>query len=477
MSFRIAAVIIAVSVSMAPAFAQKESGANELALSSKDAKRVQLLMDRAAKDKTAWDVLEGLTTEVGPRLAGTEAEARARDWAVAKMRKLGFKNVHVENFEMPYWARVHETASIVSPYPQPLKVTALGNSIGTPEGGVTGEVVRFETLDALKSAPMTGLEGKIVFVDEVMARTQDGSGYGVAVEKRSGAANEAGKRGALAAIIRSVGTDSHRNPHTGAMRYKDGVRRVPIAALSNPDADQLARALRHARGSVKVRLDIAVDIRDKTTSGNVIGDIPGKSDEIIAIGGHLDSWDLGTGAIDDAAGAAITMAAAKLVAGLKGKPERTIRVILWGSEERGLIGARAYIKAHQNELSRYVVAAESDLGADRIWQLRTHVGESALPKTALIARALHPLGIDPGDNQSDGGSDTSTFEKAGVPVLELYQSAWKYFDIHHTPDDTLDKVDPDALEQNVAAWAVMLYLASDLPGGFRDSNAPAAVSP
>jgi len=470
-----AAGILAVAA-IAPAFAQSAGGTPAARLSETEARRVETLIARALDDDTAWRLVEGLTTEIGPRLAGSAAEARARDWAVAKMKALGFKNVRVETFEMPYWARLHESAAIVAPFPQPLAVTALGGTVGTPEGGVVGEVVRFETLDALKAAPSTGLEGKIVFVDEKMTRTQDGSGYGVAVAKRSGAANEAGRRGALAAIIRSVGTDSHRNPHTGGMRYDEGARRVPTAALSNPDADQLARALAHAKEPVKVRLDIAVEAGETTTSGNVIGEIPGETGEIIVIGGHLDSWDLGTGAIDDAAGIAITMAAAKLVGDLKGKPKRTIRVVLWGAEEPGILGAKAYAEAHKDELARHALAAESDFGAGRIWRLQTRFGDGALGKAALIASALKPLGVGPGDNEASGGPDVSTLDKAGVPVIELRQSGWDYFDLHHTPDDTLDKVDPDDLKQNVAAWAAAVYLASELPGGFRDAPA-AAVSP
>lgn len=463
---RISAALAILIAAIAPAFAQSEGGTVAARLSDNDARRVETLIARALEDDTAWRLVESLTTEIGPRLAGSAAEARARDWAVARMKALGFKNVRVETFEMPYWARLHESAAIVAPFPQPLTITALGGTVGTPEGGVVGEVVRFETLDALKAAPPTGLEGKIVFVDEKMTRTQDGSGYGVAVAKRSGAANEAGRRGALAAIIRSVGTDSHRNPHTGAMRYDEGAARVPTAALSNPDADQLARALAHAKEPVKVNLDIAVETRE-TTSGNVIGEIPGESGEIIVIGGHLDSWDLGTGAIDDAAGIAITMAAAKLVAGLKGKPKRTIRVVLWGAEEPGLLGAKAYVKAHEGELARHALAAESDFGAGRIWQLQTHFGDGALGKAALVAGALKPLGVGPGDNEASGGSDVSTLDKAGVPVIELRQSGWDYFDLHHTPDDTLDKVDPADLAQNVAAWAAMVYLASEIDGSFR----------
>jgi Zn-dependent M28 family amino/carboxypeptidase len=428
---------------------------------------IDALIARAMKDDRAYEIVASLTTEVGPRLGGTDAEARARAWGEAKLRSLGFKNVRIETFDMPVWTRVSESAAIVSPYPQPLHATALGNSVSTPAGGLEGEVVRFPTLAALQRAPMTGLEGKIVFVDEPMTRTQDGSGYGVAVAKRSGAANEAGKRGALAAVIRSVGTDTHRFPHTGNMNYAEGVTPVPTAALSNPDADLLADALRRAKGPVRLRLDLQTQRIEKAQSGNVIGEIPGRTDELIVIGGHLDSWDLGTGAVDDAAGIAITIAAAKLVDEMKGKPGRTLRVVMWGAEEVGIHGGRAYAERHKGDLARHALAAESDFGAGRVWQLRTRFGQGREAHAKDLAEALRPLGVGPGNAEAGGGADIGALRAAGVPVLDLAQDGSDYFDLHHTANDTLDKIDPEALKQNVAAWAVMLYLASEMEGGFR----------
>jgi Zn-dependent M28 family amino/carboxypeptidase len=439
------------------------------ALTADQARNVDRLIDTALKDNLAWDILESLTTEVGPRLGGSPAEARAREWGAAKLKSLGFKNVRIETYRMPYWARVSERAEIVLPFPQPLMVTALGRSKATPEGGVTGEVVRFSTLLDLQTAPETGLEGKIVFVDEPMARTQDGSGYGTAVAKRSQAAVEAGKRGAVASLIRSAGTDSHRNPHAGGGLSGPGETAIPAAALSNPDADQLARALKRAKGPVIVKLDLQVETRDSVESGNVVGEIPGQTDELIVIGGHLDSWDLGTGAIDDASGIAITMAAAKLVDNLKGKPKRTIRVVMWGAEEVGIYGGKAYAEAHKDDLDRHVIAAESDFGAGPVYRFDTGIGESALPKAKVMEGALRRLAIIPGRNMSGGGADISAIRAAGVPVVSLAQDGSNYFDLHHTPDDTLDKVNPEDLRQNVAAWAAFIFMASEMEGGFRDA--------
>lgn len=442
----------------------------EPSLAPTQARTVEQLIDRGLEDNLAWEIVESLTTEIGPRLGGSPEEARARDWGAAKLRALGFKNVSIETFEMPYWERVSESAEIMAPFPQELKITALGNSVATPEGGLTAEVVRFRTLLDLQDAPLEGFEGKIVFVDEVMTRTQDGSGYGWAVAKRSGAANEAARRGAAAALIRSAGTSAVRTPHTGNMRYADDVTPVPIAALSNPDADQLARAMTRAVEPVRVNLDISVRTRSVVESGNVIGEIPGKTDEIILIGGHLDSWDLGTGAVDDGAGVAITTAAAKLIDDLPGRPTRTIRVIMWGAEEVGLVGARAYAAKHADELDRHVLASESDFGAGKVWQFRTGFAEEALPKAQVYQKALRRLGIGPGHNRAGGGPDVTPLRQAGVPVFRLYQDGTDYFDLHHTSDDTLDKIDPEALRQNVAAWAATLYIASELEGDYRATS-------
>ncbi len=437
------------------------------ALTEAQARSVERLIDQGLEDNRAWDILESLTTEIGPRLGGSEAEGRAREWGAAKLKSLGFKNVRIETFEMPYWARVSESASIVSPFPQPLAITALGQSPATPEGGAAGEVARFETLLELEVAPSAGFEGKIIFVDESMARTQDGSGYVTAVAKRSRAAVAAAERGAAGVLIRSVGTDSHRNPHTGgSVRGGSALAAAPIAALSNPDADQLARAIKLSDGPVMVNMDIQIEWKESVTSGNVIGEIPGKTDELIVIGGHLDSWDLGTGAVDDGAGIAITVAAAKLIDDLRGKPQRTIRVVMWGAEEVGIHGGKAYAEQHADELDRHILAAESDFGAGKVYRFDTRFSDETLAKARPMGDALRRLAIVPGANNAFGGADIMTIRDLGVPVVTLRQSGWDYFDLHHTPDDTLDKVDPASLRQNVAAWAAFLYMASEMEGDF-----------
>lgn len=459
--------VLALSVSTGT-FAQ-DVPPEAVSLSDDQLTKVDLLIDRGLEDERAYAVLESLTTEVGPRLGGSDAEARAREWGVAKLKALGFKNVRIETFEMPAWSRLSESAEILSPFPQNLTISALGQSPSTPEEGVTAEVVKFRTLLELEAAPEASLVGKIAFVDEPMARTQDGSGYGVAVAKRSRAGIATAERGGVGVLIRSAGTDSHRNPHTGSsVRGGASLGPLPIAALSNPDADQLTRALRLAEEPVVVKLAIQTEWQERATSGNVIGEIPGKTDELIVVGGHLDSWDNGTGAVDDGAGIAITVAAAKLVDDLRGKPQRTIRVVMWGAEEVGIFGGKAYAAMHADELDRHVLAAESDFGAGEIYRFDTRFGEASLAKAAPMASALRRIAITPGNNAAFGGADVSPIRDLGVPVVSLRQSGWDYFDLHHTPDDTLDKVDPAALQQNVAAWAAFLYMASEMDGGFRD---------
>lgn len=412
-----------------------------------------------------YEIIESLTTEVGPRQAGSEAEERARRWGIGKLEQLGFSNVRIEPFDVEFWQRRSERAEIIAPFPQALAITSLGGSVGTPADGVHGEVARFSTLQALQDAPAEGLKGKIVFVDELMTRTQDGSGYGVAVAKRSGAANEAGKRGAVAALIRSVGTDHHRFPHTGQMTYNTDGAKVPIAALAAPDADQLQRAL--SRGTVEVKLELDVQSMGQRTSGNVLGEIPGSGDEIILIGAHLDSWDLGTGAIDDGAGIGITVAAAKLILDMKKIPKRTIRVVMFGSEEVGLIGAQAYAKRHLDELDLHIIGTESDFGAGKIWRLDSRVAQSQRHKISAIHKILQPLGISLGDNQASGGPDMGPMRKLGMPVVSLKQNGWDYFDFHHTADDTLDKINRADITQNVAAYAAFIWMVANMPGDFR----------
>ncbi len=279
---------------------------------------VATLRDAALKDEIAYDIVEGLTTEVGPRLAGTEAEARARAWGVVKLKALGFKNVHIETYQMPVWVRGEETAEVVSPFPQKMRLTALGNSGATPAGGLVAEIVYFPSFADLQTAPEGSLKGKIAFVSNAMVATQDGSTYGQFGAARFTGPNVAAQKGAAAIVIRSIGSDHGRGPHAGLTNFAEGVTPIPAAALSTSDADNLSRMV--ARGKpIKLRLVLTPRQTGTHESGNVIAEVPGSDAKagIVLIGGHLDSWDLGTGAIDDGAGVAITAAAGDIGYGVQ----------------------------------------------------------------------------------------------------------------------------------------------------------------
>lgn len=421
--------------------------------------KVAALRDKANdNDHYAWDIIEGLTTEVGPRLAGTEAEARARDWAVKKLTAMGFANVHVEPFDMPVWVRGQENAEIIAPFPQHMVVAALGNSGSTGPEGVTGEIVAFDSVDALRAAPDSAIKGKIVFVDHRMVGTSDGIGYGQFGSPRRHGPTVASKKGALAIVIRSIGTDHHRNPHTGVMTFADGATPIPSGALSIPDAEQMVRILKRGQ-PVTMKLVLQSQNIGTRQSGNVIAEVPGRDPSLppILVGGHLDSWDQGTGAIDDGAGVAIAAAATKHIMDA-GKPLRTIRIVWFGAEETGLFGGLDYRARHGKE--PHYALIESDFGADRIYRVDSKLGEARKAEAEAIGKVLAPIGIVTGSLDKADGSDIGPMLEDGMPGVTLAQDGTRYFDIHHTPDDTLDKIDPVQFRQNVAAWTAVLAVLS-----------------
>jgi len=418
----------------------------------------------ARADSVAWDITEGLTTEIGPRAAGSEAEARARDWASAKLTALGFANVRIEPFTVRGYVRGTDRARLVAPYQQPLAITALGYSGATPAQGIEGELVYFPTLDALKAAPAGSLAGKIAFIDHAMRPTQDGSGYGVYGTARRQGPAIAAQKGAIGVVIRSIGTDSHRTPHTGTTNFPEGVAPIPAGAVSNPDADLIARIAARGGAPMRLALTLTGETREDMPSGNVIGELVGRDPRLppILVACHLDSWDQGTGAIDDASGCGIvTDAALRAQAG--GKALRTIRVLWAGSEEIGLWGGAAYGRAHAAE--PHALAMESDFGADRVWSVRFRFGTGHALLRERIAAALAPLGIVAQDGRASGGADVAAIIAAQkLAVIDLGQDGTHYFDLHHTPDDTLDKVDPAQLEQNVEAWTRVLAIVANEAG-------------
>ena len=421
------------------------------------------LRDKALTDDTAYALVEGLTTEVGPRMTGGSArQAYARDWAVARLKAMGFKNVRIEPYTLNnVWERGAETAEIVGLYAQPLHITALGNTGATPAEGLTAPVVYFATFNDLLLAPAGSLTGKIAFVSNAMEPTQDGSSYGSSGSARFVGPNVAAQKGAAALVIRSIGTDHGRGPHAGTTNFDAGVTPIPAGALSVADAENLERMIKLGK-PVTMKVTLTPRFVGDRQSGNVVAEVPGTDPKagIVLVGGHLDSWDLGTGAIDDASGVAITAAAAKLVMDA-GRPRRTIRVVWFGDEEIGGFGGEAYAKAHANEY--HATASESDFGADRVWRFETNFDPAAKPIADRLAVTLAPLGIVRGSGTAGDGTDIAPVVKTGVAGVDLNQSGLRYFDYHHTPEDTLDRVDPAQLRQNVAAWTAMLQIVANAP--------------
>ena len=425
------------------------------------------LRQRALADDTAYELIRSLTTEVGPRLAGSAGDARSVAWAVAKLEALGFANVRAEPVTVPRWIRGDARAEIVAPWPQALAVAALGGSVATPADGIEAEVVSVASLDDLKAQPRERIAGRIVFFTARMDRSRDGSGYSRVVPPRSSGAAEAAILGAVAMVMRPAGTSASRTPHTGAQRYSTGVPPIPAFALSNPDADLLQQQLASGQ-PVRLRVTSTSRWDGEAQSANVIGEIPGHNmkDEVILLGAHLDSWDLGTGAHDDATGVGIVTAAARLIAESTRRPKRTIRVVLFANEEFGLSGAEAYAARYHGAIEQHVLGLESDLGAFRPYGFTARVAPDKLPLVSTIQSVVEPLGIPYLGTEANGGADVGQLRPLGVPVMDVITDAAPYFDLHHTANDTFDKVDPELVRLNVAAFVAIAYLAAEADGGF-----------
>lgn len=443
------------------------------------------IRDAALKANVALDYVTQITTRFGPRPAGSRAEQQAAAWAADYLRAQGFQNVRIEEFPLVGWERGEDSGAIVGAHPQPLVLAALGHSPATPRGGIEADVVRFTTLDELRAAPDASVRGKIVYVDlGQMHAMQDGSGYGPQTRVRGAGPGVAAAKGAAAFILRSVGSDENRLPHTGTTQYVDGKATVPSFALSAPDADQVSRLI--ALGE-PVRLRLSSTARTyQTHSQNVIGDLPGatRPDEIIVLGSHMDSWDQGTGAIDDAAGGAITIAAAKAIAASGQRAARTIRVVLYGSEEVAQPtretgnGGGVYARNQGAAVEKHIIAGESDFGADRVYALRLPAGAQGSDFQKAANRVLYPIGVlSSSQVETEGGVDVGPLGPLGVPFFGLAQDGTRYFDLHHTANDTLDKIDPAQLSQNVAAWAGLVWLIADSEVDFRALRQAAAAAP
>jgi len=420
------------------------------------------LRNRIAAGSRAAEWVRDITDLAGPRMPGSPGDRAAVAVTVSMLKAQGFSNVRAEKVVVPVWERGVETGEVLSPVRQSLVLTALGGSIGTPSGGLEGEIVRFASLEELALAG-SSVRGKIAFIDRPTARTSDGSGYSSAGDVRGRGPSAAARHGAIGLLIRSIGTDADRFPHTGGMRYEPDVPKIPAAALAAPDAALLTRLL--ARGPVRVKFTLGCRTLADGESANVIGDIPGRETpkEIVLLGAHLDSWDLGTGALDDAAGCGIVVEAARQISQLPKRPRRTIRVVLFANEEHGLKGGKAYAEAHAAELADHVAAMEADLGQGPPLGFSWNAGRSAEAMLKAIAGLLAPIGADALVEYDVGGADLIYLLPSGIPSLGLSLDATDYFDYHHTANDNYDRIDPKILDQSTAAAATLAYVLAEIP--------------
>ncbi|HTR52304.1 MAG TPA: M20/M25/M40 family metallo-hydrolase [Kofleriaceae bacterium] len=422
----------------------------------------------ARADRGAYDKLAQLTDRIGHRLSGSPELEHAVAWAVATMQADGL-DAHAEKVMVPHWVRGPEDAAIVEPIARPLVLIGLGGTVATPKGGITAPVVvvhDWKELDSKRDA----IAGSIVLYDTPMPpySAEKGSGYGDVVGYRTGGPSRAAKYGAVGVLMRSVTAHAMRTPHTGAVDYDDKVAKIPAAAVTVEDAELIDRLA--AKGPVRVHLHLESQQLPDAESANVIGELRGtsKPDEIVVIGGHLDSWDVGQGAHDDGAGVVMMMHAVATLKRLGLVPRRTIRVVAFTNEENGVRGGKAYAAQHQGELSRTVLALEADSGgfAPRGFVVGAHDKEAAKRlhgRFADLIELLQPLGATRLVDSEHGGTDIGPMAAAGVPQVGLVVDGRTYFDIHHTEADTLDKVDPAQLADDVAAVAVLAYIAADLP--------------
>lgn len=445
--------------------------------STADLAVAETLRERALSGTRALDHVASLTTEVGPRLAGSSGDRAAVVWALNRLRDLGFEDVQAQPVTVPHWERGQAEIEITAPYAQPMVGAALGGSIGTSEEGIEAPVVTVGSLDQLEALGADRVAGNIVFVDERMEATRDGSGYAKAVRKRIHGPTVAARLGAVALVIRSVGTSHDRIAHTGALVYEAETARIPAIAISNPDADLLGREMETGL-PVTVRLRMTARALTATRSANVIADVRGRDPEsgIVLLGAHLDSWDLGQGAEDDGAGVAIVIEAARLISSVELRPARTIRVVLYANEEYGLSGADEYARQLGRDIDRITLAMEADLGSGAPWGLDANVAPESVSDLTAIHRLLAPLGVEFLGNEATGGADLQVLRRAGVPVLEIHHDARPYFEVHHTVNDTFDRVDGKSLDSLVAAYATAAYLAASKRGDFGRLSKPPSVS-
>ncbi len=435
--------------------------------SASDLKIAASLRDSTLAGSEAYRIVESLTTEVGPRLSGSAGDRAAVAWAQKKLIELGLTHVHAQPVTVPHWVRGEASVTLAGTPSRALVTAALGGSVATPDEGLSAEVVRFADLDALKAAPMHSLDGRIAYVGKVMPRARDGHGYGEGVGARVDGPSVASARGAIGFLLRSVGTDHARIAHTGITEYAPDVVPIPAVALSNPDAELLDRRI---AGGEHVLVNLRVTARSlpEAQSANVIGEITGSEhpEQVVVLGAHLDSWDLGQGAIDDGAGVAIVSAAARSIIASGHVPRRTIRIVLFAHEEGGGAGAKAYELSTRGAPEQHYAGLEADSGSGRVWRLKSSVAPAAEPAVAQLLKVLAPLGVANAGGGAHGGADVGPLNARGVPVIDLGQDSSLYFDVHHTASDTLAEIDEKDLNQAVAAFTATAWLLGNAQGSF-----------
>jgi len=429
-----------------------------------DLKRLQ---QAALTSDYAYRQVAHLADNIGPRLSGSAQAAKAVEYVGAELKAIGC-DVQLEKVMVPHWVRGEESAALIQ-FPgqadnttQKIVLCALGGSVATPTGGITAEIIAVKNFDELKSLSRQKIAGKIVLFDypfdkQIAAEGRGGEAYGEAVVYRSDGPSAAARQGAVACLIRSVGGAEYRIPHTGQTKYADDAPKIPAGAVTAEDADLIANLVK--QGSVTMKLILTPQTLPDVESANVIGDVKGSEhpEQVVVVSGHLDSWDLGTGAIDDGAGVAVSMEAANLIHQLHLKPKRTIRVIAWMNEENGSAGSKKYAKDHERDWADHFAAIETDSGADHPIGLNI----KAMPQVKAILKPIAAILQESGAGMlalvEHCGADIEPMEKANVPTFAPIQDSRFYFNYHHTAADTLDKIVPRQLAENSAVVAVTAY--------------------
>jgi carboxypeptidase Q len=435
--------------------------------------QLRQLHQTALKDDYAYQQAAHLTDNIGPRLAGSAQAAAAVEYVGAELRKLGLE-VTLEPVSVPNWVRGEEHAALVS-YPgqapgtqQKIVVTALASvDTATPAEGITAEIVVVNSFDELAALPREKVAGKIVVFNEPFDHQMVAAGfglaaYGQAVAYREGGREAAAKKGAVASLVRSAGGAEFRLPHTGETGYDPKLPGIPAAAVTAEDAELMARLA--AQGPVRLHLVLTPKLLPDVMSYNVVADLKGSEhpEQVVIVSGHLDSWDLGTGAIDDAAGVAVSMETAQLLKQLHLQPKRTIRIVAWMAEETGIFGGKAYAKQHANDAANHFAAIETDLGAGHPVGINVSGDETILKLLQPVADVLAASGAGILRVSDETGADIIPLSVAGVPTFSPIQDERKYFDYHHSAADTLDKIDPRELRENAAVVAVLAYALAEM---------------